>query len=54
MPNGKKDRFGKDLKIKIRNDRHGFQISDLDISRTGDPPAVANYLSWGIRNTAHY
>ena len=36
MPNGKKDRFGKDLKIKIRNDRHGFQISDLDISRTGD------------------
>jgi phage baseplate assembly protein W len=36
MANNKRDRFGKDLKIRITADKDGFQISDLDISRTGD------------------
>ena len=36
MANNKNDRFGKDLKIKLASDKDGFQISDLDISRTGD------------------
>jgi phage baseplate assembly protein W len=36
MANGRKDRFGRDLKIKVDTDKDGFQISDLDISRTGD------------------
>lgn len=36
MVNGKKDRYGKDLKIKVGTDKDGFQISDLDVSRTGD------------------
>lgn len=36
MPNGKRDRFGKDLRIMVTIDRDGFQQSDLAISRTGD------------------
>jgi phage baseplate assembly protein W len=36
MANNKKDRFGKDLKIKFDTDEEGFQISDLGVSRTGD------------------
>ena len=36
MPNGKNDRFGKDLRIRVDTDKDGFQVSDLDISRTGD------------------
>ena len=36
MPDGNKDRFGKDLKIKVITDKDGFQVSDIDISRTGD------------------
>jgi phage baseplate assembly protein W len=36
MANNNKDRFGKDLKIRTITDKDGFQISDLDISRTGD------------------
>ena len=36
MPNGKKDRFGKDLKIKVMTDSDGFQVSDLEINRIGD------------------
>jgi phage baseplate assembly protein W len=36
MANDKNDRFGKDLKIKVSTDKHGFQISDIDVSRTGD------------------
>lgn len=31
-----KDRFGKDLKIKVFKDKDGDQQSDLGISRTGD------------------
>jgi phage baseplate assembly protein W len=36
MANNEKDRFGKDLKIKVDIDKDGFQVSDLDVSRTGD------------------
>jgi len=36
MSNGNKDRFGKDLKIKVSINKDGFQESDLDVSRTGD------------------
>jgi len=36
MANNNKDRFGKDLKIKILMDEDGFQVSDLEQSRTGD------------------
>jgi phage baseplate assembly protein W len=40
MANDKKDRYGKDLKIKIETDKDGFQVSDLGISRTGDLDTV--------------
>jgi len=40
MVNGKKDRFGRDLKVLVKTDKDGFQVSDLDISRTGDLATV--------------
>jgi phage baseplate assembly protein W len=36
MANNKKDHFGKDLKMIVATDDDGFQVSDLNISRTGD------------------
>ncbi len=40
MANDRKDRYGKDLKIKFDTDKDGFQVSDLGISRTGDLDTV--------------
>jgi phage baseplate assembly protein W len=36
MANNRKDRYGKDLKVIVTEDAHGFQESDIGLSRTGD------------------